>query len=55
MARDRHLVTLCGNEQITTATVYIERRSSGILRESSFNMRRGGGNEDIETRSLKFW
>ena len=25
-----------------------------FLRESSFNMTRGGGDEDIETRSLKF-
>ena len=25
-----------------------------IIRESSFNMTRGGGDEDIETRSLKF-
>ena len=24
------------------------------LRESSFNMTRGGGDEDIETRSLEF-
>ena len=24
------------------------------VRESSFNMTRGGGDEDIETRSLKF-
>ena len=25
-----------------------------VIRESSFNMTRGGGDEDIETRSLKF-
>ena len=31
MARDRHFVTLCGIKMIATATICIERRSSGIL------------------------
>ena len=31
-----------------------DNRLIPLIRESSFNMTRGGGNEDIETRSLKF-
>ena len=33
---------------------YVSARRNLEIRESSFNMTRGGGDEDIETRSLKF-
>ena len=40
----------------TQAICYFHSNRSwgNLFRESSFNMTRGGGDEDIETRSLKF-
>ena len=34
--------------------MYATLEIAGTLRESSFFMTRGGGGEDIETRSLEF-
>ena len=39
---------------IMSEIYFVDKTRYEDLRESSFNMTRGGGDEDIETRSLKF-